>query len=143
MPIPHATQFVLDCSVVFAWYFSDESNPYADQVLQTVASAHILVPAIWHLEIANTLVVGERRRRSKPDQATAFLSFLTRLPIQTDRHTSQRAWGATLSLARAHGLSAYDAAYLDLAARESLPLATLDDHLAAAAGLSGVSRFAP
>ena len=81
MPVGKRTQskraapgeFVLDCSVVFAWYFADKSNPYADAVASSLVRAHALVPSLWPLEVANTLLTGERRKRSTEAQASSFL----------------------------------------------------------------------
>ena len=136
-------RFVLDCSVVLAWYFADEADRYADAVAAALPSAVALVPALFHLELGNILVVGERRKRSTEAQATAFLARLAGLPIVVDSQTMARAWSEILTLARTHGLSTYDAAYLELAMREALPLATLDDQLEAAAKAIGVPRFKP
>jgi predicted nucleic acid-binding protein len=137
------TKFVLDCSVVFAWYFADEADPYADAVAAELTRATAIVPALFHLEVSNTLLVGERRRRSTGAQAAAFLTRLAGLPIVVDDQTVSRAWTDTMSLARAHGLSAYDAAYLELAVRESAPLATLDDKLRAAGKALDMPLFKP
>lgn len=132
------TRFVLDCSIVFAWFFADEADAYADDVAAGLPAAEAVVPSLWPLEVANTLVVGERRGRSTPAQAAAFLARLASLPIIVDDQTPLVAWSGALPLARAHQLSAYDAAYLELAIREGLPLASLDDPLRAAAKLLGV-----
>lgn len=140
---PAVGQFVLDCSIVFAWYFADESDQYADAVATALPGTPAVVPALFHLEVANTLVVGERRKRSTEAQAAAFLARLAALPIAVDAQTIARAWSDIISLARAQNLSTYDAAYLELAARESLPLATLDDRLQAAAKAVGVPLFKP
>ncbi len=131
--------FVLDGSVTMAWYFADESNPYADSVLSDLESAHALVPSLWSLEVANTVLVGERRKRSTEAQAAAWLGILESLPIAVDGETTSHAWSSTLALARSQNLSAYDAAYLELAMRRGLPLATLDDKLKAAATAVGVA----
>jgi predicted nucleic acid-binding protein len=136
-------RFVLDCSIALAWFFADEANDYADAVASALPTAVVIVPSLFHLELANTLVVGERHGRSTAAQAAAFLTRLAALPIVVDEQTMKRAWAETIALARAHGLSAYDAAYLELALRESLPLATLDDPLAAAAKAVGIRRFEP
>jgi predicted nucleic acid-binding protein len=138
-----APRFVLDCSVVLAWYFADESDPFADAVAASLSGAAAVVPSLFHLEIANILVVGERRKRSTEAQATAFLVRLVALPILVDDQTGARAWSDTMALSRAHGLSAYAAAYLELAIREVLPIATLDDRLRVAAKAVGVSFFKP
>ena len=134
--------FVLDCSLILAWYFADEANAYADGVAKAFPNVVAVVPSLFHLEVANTLVVGERRGRSTESQASAFLARLRALPIILDGQTTARAWSDTVGLARLHGLSAYDAAYLELALRLSLPVATLDAPLASAAQAAGVGAFA-
>jgi predicted nucleic acid-binding protein len=102
-----------------------------------------MVLSLWHLELANTLVVGERRGRCTQAEATAFLARLAGLPIGVDPHTMAHAWADTIRLARTHTLSAYDAAYLELAIRQGLPLATLDARLATAAAAAGVATYTP
>ena len=140
---PAPDRFVLDGSVTLAWLFHDEKDPYADAIVARLPAVAMLVPRLWHLEIANVLLVGERRKRCSQADTTAWLSFLSGLPIVVDSATEARAWTDTLSLARQHGLTAYDAAYLELALRESLPLATLDAKLEAAATAVGVARYQP
>jgi predicted nucleic acid-binding protein len=140
---PGMAEFVLDGSLALAWYFKDEADPYADAVAGRFPAARAAVPLIWPLEVANAVLMGERRQRSTEAQAAQWLSFLGSLPIAVDDETSDRAWGEVLSLARAHRLSSYDAAYLELALRRGLPLATLDDKLRAAASALGVPAFAP
>ncbi len=135
-------EFVLDGSVTMAWYFKDEINDYALAVRDGMIQSQAVVPSLWPLEVANTVVVGERRKRSTPAQALTWLGFLGSLPIVVDGETSTRAWGETLGLARAHNLSAYDAAYLELAMRRGLPLATLDEKLKAASSAVGVAIYA-
>jgi predicted nucleic acid-binding protein len=137
------TRFVLDCSIVLAWYFADEADDYADSVAAAMPSASAIVPSLFHLELANILVVGERRKRSTDAQATAFLARLAGLPIAVDGQTAVRAWSDIIALARSQTLSTYDAAYLELAVRESTPLATLDDKLETAAKTIGVPLFKP
>ena len=141
MPQGVTDRFVLDTSLTLAWYFADEADPYADAVAQKLASTEAVVPSLWPLEVANALVMGERRKRSTEAQASAFLARLGRLPIVVDEETDARAWGDTLSLARAQNLSAYDAAYLELAMRRGLPLASLDEKLKAAATAVGVGLY--
>ena len=131
-------EFVLDGSVTMAWYFKDEMNDYANAVRDGLDQNQAVVPSLWPLEVANAVVMGERRKRSTPAQAATWLSFLSALPIVIDGETSARAWGDTLGLARAYSLSAYDAAYLELAMRRGVQLATLDDKLKAAAAAAGV-----
>ena len=140
---PGVAEFVLDGSLALAWYFKDEADPYADAVAACLPAARAAVPLIWPLEVANAVLMGERRQRSTEAQAARWLTYLGFLPIAVDDETNDRAWGEVLSLARAHRLSAYDAAYLELALRRGLPLATRDDKLRAAASAAGVPAFAP
>jgi predicted nucleic acid-binding protein len=135
-------EFVLDGSVTLAWYFADEADPYANAVVGRFPAAQAVVPTIWPLEVANALLMGERRKRSTVAQATKWTGYLSSLPITVDSETSVRAWGDVLTLARAQNLTAYDAAYLELALRRGLPLATLDDKLKAAAAAVGVAMYA-
>ena len=134
-------EFVLDGSVTMAWYFGDESTSYAESVLSALESARALVPSLWSLEVANTVLVGERRKRSTEAQAAAWLGILESLPIEVDGETTSHAWSSTLALARSQNLSAYDAAYLELAMRRGLPLASLDKQLKVAATAVGVPLF--
>jgi predicted nucleic acid-binding protein len=131
-------EFVLDNSVAMVWGFDDEADPYAEAVLDLMPTARAHVPALWPLEVANVLLVGERRRRITPADTAKFLSLLGTFPIVVDDETSARAWNDSLALARAQKLSVYDAAYLELAMRRGLPLATLDDKLNVAAAAVGV-----
>jgi predicted nucleic acid-binding protein len=135
--------FVLDCSVTLAWFFADELSAYADAVLLRLPSAAAAVPALWHLEVANGMVQGENRRRSTLAQAARFAEFLSPLPIIVDGDTMTRAWSDTLHVGRTFNLSAYDAAYLELALRRGLPLAAGDGRLKEAAAAAGVPPFEP
>lgn len=132
-------EFVLDGSVAMAWFFADEVNDYANSVLAALATARAVVPSLWPLEVANTILVGERRKRSTEAQAAAWLGILKSLAIEIDGETKTRAWSDTLALARSRNLSAYDATYLELAMRRGLPLATLDEKLQNAALAVGVA----
>jgi predicted nucleic acid-binding protein len=133
---------VLDSSVALTWFFQDESNDYADAVQDSLALAPAVVPTIWPLEIANALLVGERRKRSTPAQGLTWTTFLLSLPITVDTETTTQAFAEILGLGRAHRLSAYDAAYIELAAHRRLQLATLDRRLRRAAEAAGVVTFA-
>lgn len=126
-----------------AWFFEDEGGGYAEAVQEALATGRVraVAPSLWCLEVANSLVVGERRKRTTEAKAHRFLSLLAMLPIRMDESASAHAWGGTIRLARSHILSAYDASYLELAARLELPLATLDGRLRAAAGTLGVAVF--
>jgi predicted nucleic acid-binding protein len=136
-------RFVLDGSVTLAWLFHDEANPYADAIVAKLPALEMLVPRLWHLEIANVLLVGERRGRCSQADTASWLSYLSGLPIVVDGATEARAWSDTLNLARQHGLSAYDAAYLELAMREGIALATLDVKLRAAMQAVGAALYVP
>jgi predicted nucleic acid-binding protein len=135
--------FVLDGSVTLAWFFEDEADAYAEAVQDSLETAAAVVPSLWPLEVANALVVGERRRRTTEAKANAFLTLLQAIPVTTDDETATQAWRGSLPLARSHQLSVYDAAYLELALRRDLPLATLDKNLKAAASAAGVALYEP
>ena len=122
--------FVLDASVALAWAFADESDPRATAALARIRTDEGLVPSIWWFEIRNTLVVNERRGRLTEADAAAFLRTLSRLAVTIDRQPGE---AEVLALARRHRLSVYDAAYLELAQRDSVPLASLDRELIGAA----------
>ncbi len=131
---------VVDTSVTMAWCFEDEANPSADAVLDQLRDDDALVPSLWRLKVANVLLVAERRGRLSEAQATRFVGLLEQLPIRVDLDGTDLI--SVLGLARHHGLSAYDACYLDLAQRLGLPLATLDSDLAAAGRAAGVTIVA-
>jgi predicted nucleic acid-binding protein len=130
---------VIDASAVLAWCFEDEGGPEADALIERVAADGAAVPGLWALEVANGLVSGERRGRIKAADSAAFVAMIEELPIVADPATGARALHETMSLARAHRLTAYDAAYLELAMRLGRPLATGDRSLRAAAGRVGVA----
>lgn len=116
--------------MALAWCFADEQEPYAVAVLRLLENRAAIVPSVWPLEVANAFVIAERRGRLQPARTAALIAEIAKLGIEVDSHTSVQAWKETLTLARRYGLSVYDAAYLELAIRESLPLATLDQALA-------------
>jgi predicted nucleic acid-binding protein len=134
--------FVLDASIAACWAFPDEEDPRAGAALARVRFEDAVVPSLWWFEVRNILVVNERRKRITESGTGSFLRELVRLRIRVDREPEEIA---VLRLARAHRLSVYDASYLELALREAIPVATLDDQLAAAAiaegtGLIGATR---
>jgi len=135
--------FVLDGSVALAWCFADEVDAYADAIAKKFPDIEAMVPSLWHLEVTNVLLVGERRDRCDQTDTASWTAFLGSLPITVDEQTSSRAFSDILALARTHNLSAYDAAYLELALRRGLPLATLDGSLRAAATKAGVAIYTP
>ena len=129
---------VLDCSVAVSWCFEDEASPDTDALLERVRDEGALVPALWHLELGNVLVQAERRKRLTAADTTTRLELIADLPIVTDEETPIRALREVLTLARAERLTTYDAAYLELAMRKGLPLATKDQALVTAAKRVGI-----
>jgi predicted nucleic acid-binding protein len=133
-------RFVLDASVTLAWCFADEGTAYTEAVLDLLANgAEAVVPAIWPFEVANAALMGEKRKRITFAQVTAVLQRFGDLPITVDPIRVDRAFGSVLALTRKEQLTEYDAAYIELALREGLPLATLDDRLRAAARSAGIA----
>lgn len=132
---------MLDASVALAWAFEDEAEGYADMVLEALSGGDgAVVPDLWGYEVVNALVVGERRKRILPAESARFLTLLRGLPIEFEAFSFD---GMTelAPLVREHGLSAYDVAYLAVAARRGIPLATQDRSLGEAARRSGVVVF--
>ena len=124
---------VLDSSVTLAWCFDDERTDATDALLERVVESGAEAPALWPLEILNALSMAERRGRIDADRRIRLAGFLHDLPVNLDADTAGQAWVATSRLAARHRLTLYDAAYLELAQRLKLPLATLDADLRAAA----------
>lgn len=133
--------FVLDTSIAAAWCFEDEADPATDALLERLREDGAIVPALWRWEVANVLTTAVRRGRITNAAAQARFALLERLPIAVEDEAADRAWSQTFALAGVHNLTAYDAAYLELAARTGLPLATKDEDLRAAANTIGVSLF--
>jgi predicted nucleic acid-binding protein len=129
---------VLDSSVTLAWVYSTETTEAISDVLARVIESGAWVPALWRLEIANVLEMGVRKGRTDAAFRDAALADLALLPITVDPETDRHAWGATAKLAARHRLTLYDAAYLELARRRSLPLATLDTELRVAAAAEDI-----
>jgi predicted nucleic acid-binding protein len=127
--------FVIDASVTACWAFHDEDHPRADLALARLGSDHALAPSLWWFEVRNILVVNERRKRITVAETAAFLRDLASLPVTVDRTPDE---SEVLRLARAHRLSLYDAAYLELAQRSGAALATLDAALLRAAHAESV-----
>lgn len=136
-------RFVLDCSVAISWCLVDENNAYANAVWTLLLENDAVVPSIWWLEIVNVLLVAERRGRMTQDNADEALARLRALTLIIDTNTTQESIDSTLELARRYNLAAYDAAYLELAMREELLLATIDNRLAEAARRCGVFLEVP
>ena len=129
---------MLDNSVALAWCFEDEQTPVVMDLLDRVAETGANAPLLWPLEALNGLLVAERRRRLDPDRRARLAMFLRELPIRLDIETADQAWEATAKLAQDLKLTLYDAAYLELALRRRLPLASLDQDLRQAAAAVGV-----
>jgi predicted nucleic acid-binding protein len=137
------SDLVLDSSLSLVWYLEDEEDPYADAILGALSDNEALVPPLWPYEVANGLWVAQRRGRTTVTQIQRVLALLQPLPIRVDVAAHERARGEVLALALQEGLAAYDAAYLELAMREGLPIATLDTRLREAAHRVGVQEFTP
>lgn len=131
--------FVIDTSITMAWCFEDEVSDVADAALDALRDDEAAVPCIWPLEVANVLLIAERRGRLTEAQSARFLELLGALPIQLDHSVTM---GEVFAKALRHGLTAYDASYLVLAERLGGPLATIDERLAVAATHAGVQLFA-
>ena len=129
---------VLDSSVTLAWVYTEETTDAIRRVFDRVGEDSAWVPSLWRLEVANILEMGVRRGRHPASFRDDTLADLAVLPIHIDPETDQRAWDRTARLAERHRLTLYDAAYLELAERRGLPLATLDGDLRMAATTEGV-----
>jgi predicted nucleic acid-binding protein len=119
--------------------FEDEATPEADAMLAMVGTQGAVVPSLWYIEIANGLGIAERRNRLSQIAAAEAIALLTSLPLDVDDMAPAHAFGAVLDLMRRHRLTAYDAVYLELAIRRSLPIATNDRDLRRAAEAAGVA----
>lgn len=133
---------VVDASVALAWCFPDETNAAADRILAELEKYTLLIPAIWPLEIVNAVLVGARSHRLREPEAQRFLELLQSLPLMEDTEPVSESAIRVYPLARKYDLSAYDAAYLELAARRNASLATVDKKLRKAAERAGLSIFA-
>jgi predicted nucleic acid-binding protein len=136
------TEVVIDASVALAWCFPDEASDYADGVLVALEGQAMLVPAVWGLEIANAILAGERSKRLRQPEIRRFITLLESLSAVQAFQPAGDHVGNVLPLAREYGLSAYDAAYLELSIAHGAPLATLDGKLRKAAQRAGVRIFA-
>jgi predicted nucleic acid-binding protein len=129
---------VIDSSAILAWVHGDERTPEIEAVFDRVVEEGAIVPHLWHLEVANSLTVAVRRKRVSQVFRDDVLKDLADLNISADGDTAANAWGATVRLAGLYGLTVYEAAYMELAQRLRLPLATLDRALAKAARAAGI-----
>ena len=124
------------------WCFEDEASALSEAVLERLARDTALVPAIWPFEVANVLVTAARRKRLTEAKSAGFLGLLAQLPIMIVENNLLHLANASLAVARLRGVTAYDAAYIELAMREAVPLATCDKTLARAATTAGVELVA-
>jgi predicted nucleic acid-binding protein len=133
------SRFVVDASVALAWCFPDESSALALRVAQMFKRGDSAVaPSFWPHEVLNALLVGEKRKRISNALTRSFLADLAALPIVLESVTSDVVFDQIQNVCRGHGLTTYDAAYLNLAKTSGLPIATLDDDLIRACGKAGV-----
>jgi predicted nucleic acid-binding protein len=130
--------FVVDSSIILTWCFEDEATPATEAMLVRLTDDGAWAPSLWPLEVLNVLLMAQRRGRLTLKARQDRLALLCSLPITLDTETAEQAWTITNLLAERHGLTLYDAAYLELAKRLNLPLATLDADLRTAANALGV-----
>ncbi|MDP2732656.1 MAG: type II toxin-antitoxin system VapC family toxin [Hoeflea sp.] len=130
---------MVDASVIFAWQFPDEESEIVDHVADMLIDQAAWVPAHWHAEIANGFAIAVRRKRLTRDYRQGALKRISDLPIRTDPESTAALWNETQLLCDEYQLSAYDAAYLELARRRRIPLATLDAAMNRAAGALGIT----
>lgn len=125
--------FVLDCSITMAWCFEEERRDFTEAILESLTNTTAIVPTIWPLEVANVLLISKKHKRITEVQSASFIDALSALPIVVDQSTTSRAMHSIFILAGQADLTSYDAAYLELAIREGIPLLTLDKGLIKAA----------
>jgi predicted nucleic acid-binding protein len=131
--------FVVDASAGFAWVYPGQATPETDDLLNTVADgAEVVVPALWFLEMANVLLIAQRRQRLTAAQRKIAMGTLTAMQITVDDGGVRNAFDKISDLAEKYGLTIYDATYLELAMHRSLPLASRDEALRNAAKRSGI-----
>ncbi len=133
------TAFVLDASVAVAWCIDDEARAQTDALLVRAGDGGIVVPPHWHLEVSNVLLMAEKHGRLQSGAAAIRLQTFAKIQIEVDDEMAAQAWTRVREIAQGQNLTAYDAAYLELASRNILPLATLDRALADAARRVGVA----
>ena len=134
--------FVVDASVGFAWVYQGQATPETDRLLNEVgAGAAVVVPALWYLEMSNVFLLAQRRHRLTAVQRKTALEKFTTMQFTVDEEGTRHAFGKTSELAEKHGLTIYDATYLELAMRRSLPLASRDEALKNAAKQCGLKAL--
>ena len=137
-----SASFIVDASIGFAWVYQGQATPETDHLLNEVAAgATVIVPALWFLEMSNVLLMAQRRHRLTAAQRKAAMEKLTAMQFLVDEEGTRNAFGKTSELAEKHGLTIYDATYLELALRRSLPLASRDEALRTAAKQCGLKAL--
>jgi predicted nucleic acid-binding protein len=135
-------RFALDCSVTMTWFFDHDASVETDRLLGRLAGPDAaVVPQHWWLEVTNVLLAAEASRKKRAAESAEFLALLGHLAIESDAETEAFAKTTTIALGRKHKLTSYDAAYLELAMRRGVALATLDQALRKAALSEGVPVF--
>ena len=138
------SDFVLDNSIAMRWHLESEKTSdqkYAESVLISLSEVDAVVPNLWHLEATNVLLAAEKRGDTTTGEVERFISQLESLPLYVDPLTANQSFSRIMALARAYKLSSYDAAYLELAVREGLPIASLDKDLVKAAKKADVGIY--
>jgi predicted nucleic acid-binding protein len=128
----------VDASVTLAWFFPDEATPQTESLLGELADQGAAAPSVWPLEVANALIVAERRGRILEAETAQYLRMLENFEVEVHPSAPERA-PSLVALARDYGLTVYDSSYLELAARLALPLATADNRLRLVAEKVGVA----
>jgi predicted nucleic acid-binding protein len=129
---------VLDSAIVLAWVLRERDADAAMEILDQVFASGGVVPSLWRYEVGNGILSAVRQRRVKAGQIEKVVANLAEIPVEVDRRGEDLAWTRILALAQRHALTAYDAAYLELATRRGLMMATLDRALAKAAASEGI-----
>ena len=137
------TRVVIDASVTLAWCFEDEQEAYANKVGKKITELELVTASVWPLELANALLIAERRRRVGAAGIANIRSLLLGLDVEVASADLRRSLNEIVNLGRLYSLTAYDAEYLDVAMQQSLPIATLDSELRAASAAAGVALFTP
>lgn len=130
---------VLDASACLGWSFQDQRTPELVEVSKLVLTQGATAPQLWPIEVAHVVVRARRRGQIDQAECDGILRSLSALRVTIDTETSDNVWVSTINLADKHGLTVYDATYLELAVRKQLPLATRDDELIAAARAEGLT----
>ncbi len=138
-----SVRFVLDTSVTLTWALKDENNLYADSVLDALLTMQAMVPVIWTLEVANVLLVSERRGRLTNAMTENFLGLLRKLPITVETTSAGAISDHLIDIGRTYSITSYDAGYLELGLRENLPIASLDARMQSVMATVGVPLFDP